>query len=293
MLRVNGELIDPQLIEEAFTRIKTEAEQRLQVSCCERDPEFSEMAEEEVANSILIAQEAEKRYPKIDEDQVKSELRKVLDIYRQHDASWEMLEQQRDSLRQEVSATLRMEQLIASVLGDDSEVSEEEVVAFYEAQRGDYTSPAEARSLHIMKPLENGQAPPELYQSMCDLREEALNGGDFEAIATRETQKSTGEIDLGWIPLDRPTNPFEAVLFSLRVGETSPVLVYEHALHLVQVTERKDAHTQPLEEVREEIESRALAAKKRGALQKLAETLRKDAVIEHVDYSEPEPQTEQ
>jgi len=288
MLRVNGELVNPELIEESFSRIKTEAEQRLQVSCCERDPEFQAQAEEEVADSILIAQEAEKRYPEIPEDEIKPQLKKTIDLYREHGASWEMLEQQRDMLRNEIAATLRMEKLIDSVMGDDNSVNEQEVEEFYQEFLGDYTSPAEASCLHIMKPLSEEVSPPDLYQNMCEVREEALGEIDFEELAKRETEKSTEEVDLGWIPFDRPTNPFEAVLFSLRDGEVSPVLVYEHALHLIKVTGKKEAHTKPLEEIREEIENRALARKKRNALQGLADGLRKDAVIEKVDFSEEE-----
>ena len=86
MLRVNGELIDPNLVEETFSRIKTEAEQRLQISCCERDPEFQEQAEREVADSILIAQEAEKRYPEISEDEITPKLKEMIDLYREHGA---------------------------------------------------------------------------------------------------------------------------------------------------------------------------------------------------------------
>ena len=71
MIRINGELIDPDLLQDAFARIKSEAEARLQVSCCERDPEFMEQAEEEVIDSVLIAQEAETRYPKIPADKIK------------------------------------------------------------------------------------------------------------------------------------------------------------------------------------------------------------------------------
>ena len=77
MLRVNGELIDPNLIEETFSRIKAEAETRLQISCCERDPEFMKEAEEEVVDSIVIAQEAEIRYPKMPEDEVRERLEEI------------------------------------------------------------------------------------------------------------------------------------------------------------------------------------------------------------------------
>ena len=41
-----------------------------------------------------------------------------------------------------------------------------------------------------------------------------------------------------------------------------------------------------MEEIREELEQRTIARKKRKVLQALAEELRKDATIETVDYSE-------
>jgi hypothetical protein len=283
MLRVNGELVDQELVEETFHRVKTAEEQKVQVSCCERDPEFYEQAEQEVADSILIAQEAEKRFPEIPEEEVTPKLKEMIDVYREHGASWDMLEAQRDIMRHEISASLRMDKLIADLLGDDNEVSEEEVRAFYEEHRKDYRTPAEARSLHLMKTLNEDTTADEVFSKLCSVREEVLEGGDFEEIARRETEKSTGELDLGWISLDRPTNPFEATLFSMRDGEVSPVIVYEHAMHLVKVVELKPEQVVPFEEVKEELENRALALKRRNALQALAVELRKDAVIEKID----------
>lgn len=290
MFRVNGELVNPDLVEETFSRIKAEAEQRLQVSCCEKDPEFQEQAEREVADSILIAQEAEQRYPEIPEEEIKRPLKELIDRYREHGASWEMLEQQRDAMRYEISASLRMEKLIDSLLGEDNTVNEEEIESFYREFLDDYRNPPESSCLHLMKPISEEIAPPELYQKMCDLRQEALDGADFEELAKRETEKSTGEVDLGWIDLDRPTNPFEAVLFSLRDGEVSPVMTYEHAFHIIKVTGVKPGQITPLNDVREEIENRALARKKRNALQALADQLRPEATIEKVDYSDMEEQ---
>ncbi len=283
MLRVNGELVDQELVEETFHRVKTAEEQRVQVSCCERDPEFYEQAEQEVADSILIAQEAEKRFEEIPEEEVTPKLKEMIDVYREHGASWDMLDAQRDMMRHEISASLRMDKLIVDLLGDDNVVSEEEVRAFYDENRKEYQTPAEARSLHLMKTLNEETTSDEVFSELCVVREEILEGGDFEEIAKRETEKSTGELDLGWISLDRPTNPFEATLFSMRDGEVSPVIVYEHAMHLVKVVELKPEQVVPFEEVKEELENRALARKRRDALQSLAVELRKDAVIEKID----------
>jgi len=285
MLRVNGELVDQELVEETFHRVKTAEEQKLQVSCCERDPEFYEQAEQEVADSILIAQEAEKRFEEIPEEEIKPKLKEMIDAYREHGASWDMLESQRDMMRHEIAASLRMDKLIGDLLGDDNGVSDEEVEEFYQEYKNEYRTPAEARSLHLMKTLNENTTAEEVFAKMCAVREEALEGADFEELAKRETEKSTGELDLGWISLDRPTNPFEATLFSMRAGEVSPVIIYEHAMHLVRVTERKEEKVVPLEEVREELENRALARKRREALQKLAQELRETATIEKIDMS--------
>lgn len=280
MLTVNGEPVSSDLLEETFSRIKTAAEQRLQVSCCERDPEFREEAEREVTHSILISQEADRRFPKIPETEIREQLRKTIERYREHGASWEMLEKQRDSFREEITATLRLEKLIADVLNGDDTVSEAEAEEFYQAHAAEYTSAPEVRALHLMKNLENGKAPPGVFEHLCQLRNELLDGADFLEIAARETEKSTGEVDLHWLPLERPSSPFESVLFSLQVGEISPVLSYEHALHLLQVTERKEERTTPLAEILPEIRTRALNAKKRLALENLAQDLRQSAVIE-------------
>ena len=274
MLRVNGELVDQELVEETFHRVKTAEEQKVQVSCCERDPQFYEQAEQEVADSILIAQE-----------EVKPKLKEMIDVYREHGASWDMLEAQRDMMRHEIAASLRMDKLIQDLLGDDNKVSDEEVAEFYEEHNKEYRTPAEARSLHLMKTLNEDATADEVFSKLCAVREEALEGADFEELAKRETEKSTGELDLGWITLDRPTNPFEATLFSMREGEISPVIVYEHAMHLVKVMEKKDEQIVPLEEAREELENRALARKRRDALQALAVELRETATIEKIDIS--------
>ncbi len=291
MLRVNGELVSPDLIEESFSRIKAAAEQRLQTSCCEMDPEFRAEAEQEVTDSILIAQEAEKLYPTIPEEELKVELKRMIDLYREHGASWEMLEQQRDHLRNEISATLRMEKLIDKVIGGDDVVTNEQAEQYYHEHQDDYTSPAESSCLHLVKSLREEASlieQEETYQKMVKLREQALDGADFEELAHRETEKPHDEIDLGWFSMEQVTNPFETVLFSLREGEISPVIIYQNAFHLIKVTGCKAPYTQPLDEIREEIEKRALSERKRAALQVLANELRQDAKIERVESPEGE-----
>jgi hypothetical protein len=290
MIRVNGELLDPSLVEATFSRIKGEAEARLQISCCERDDEFMTEAEVEVIDSILIAQEAERRHPEMPEDEVRTRLKETIELYRSHGASWDMLEAQRAQLREECAANLRMETLMEEVLENVPPLTEEDVRSYYTEHQKDYRSQAEVRCLHLMKRLEpdEGSAPPphELLDQLNTLRGELLDGADFAEIAARETDKQDKEIDLDWIPLDRPTNPFESILFSMREGEISPVLSYEHAFHLIKVTGVKPAVAPAFEELEEELRTRAESHRRRTALMALATSLKEQATIEQVDFSE-------
>lgn len=284
MIRVNGELINPNLLEEAFTRIKSEAELRTQVSCCERDDEFSKAAEDEVIDSILIAQEAEKNHQDLDEKEVTKRLEDLIKLYREHGASWEMLEAERDNLRDEVMANLRMERFMGEHIPEVPAPDDVELANYYESRSKEYRSLPEARCLHLIKMIDDHENQKELLEEMVAIRERLLAGEDFETLAKVETEKSSKEVDLGWIPLDRPTNPFETILFSLQVDEISPVLSYEHALHLVKVIDRKGGEAPPLEQVADELRNRYIVEKRQVALRSLAVKLRASATIEKVDF---------
>ena len=293
MLRVNGELIDPNLLEDAFARIKSEAEARLQVSCCERDPEFMEQAEEEVIDSVLIAQEAEAQFPTLPDDEVKARLENTLKEYRKHGASWEMLEAQRDSLQDECEANLRMEKFLDSVLAGKTGVSDEDVQSYYKENEREFRTVAEVRVLHFMKSLEKHEDPVLLLEEMGQLRESLVDGADFEKIAKAETEKESGEIDLGWITFDRPSNPIESIMFTMRLAEVSPVIAYEHSYHILKIAEMKPSVVRPFEEVREDIVHRVEFEKRRSALRDFAASLREGATVEKVDFSGEETEGEE
>ena len=285
MLRVNGELIDPNLLEDAFARIKSEAEARLQVSCCERDPEFMEQAEEEVIDSVLIAQEAEAQFPTLPDDEVKARLENTLKEYRKHGASWEMLEAQRDSLQDECEANLRMEKFLDGVLAGKTDVSDEDVQSYYKENEREFRTVAEVRVLHFMKSLEKHEDPVLLLEEMGQLRESLVDGADFEKIAKAETEKESGEIDLGWITFDRPSNPIESIMFTMRLAEVSPVIAYEHSYHILKIAEMKPSVVRPFEEVCEAFVHRVEFEKRRSALRDFAASLREGATVEKVDFS--------
>lgn len=277
-LTVNGEPVDPALVEEAFLRLKSGAEARSEVSCCERDDEFRAAAVEEVIDGILLAQEAERTTPAPAEGEVREALEATLREWRQHGASWEMLESCRGSLREETVARLRMEKFTAGLWQNLPGLTELELREWHAEHAEEFRFPAEVRAWHLVR-FAAADDPWPAYREMLELRNLALEGADFAALARDHSQKPGGEHDLGWITQQRALHPFEAVLFSLRAGETSPVIVHEQAFHLVQAAEVRPSRVQPFEEVADEVRSRAAALQRREALARLAARLRESAEI--------------
>jgi hypothetical protein len=278
MLRINGEIADPGLIEEAFARIKAEAELLSEVSCCERDEEFRARAEEETTEGILLAQEAERRVPMPSTEEIRAAFENTLRQWREHGASWDLLDAERESLRAETVSRLRMERFTEELWKELPEIREAELREWYDANRGRFRTTAAARPLHLVRFPEGD--PWDDYEAMLKLRTRALAGEDFATLAKEQTQKRGGEIDLGWIEQQRVFNPFEAMLFSLRAGEVSPVFFYEQALHLVKVEEARASTVQPFEEVEGSVRVEVEREQRLGVLRDLATKLREGAVIE-------------
>lgn len=279
MLRINGEPVDPALIDDAFARLKAEAELASQVSCCERDEEFRARAEEEVIDGVLLSQEAERRIPPPSPSETRAVFEETLLAWREHGASWDLIEAKTAELKEEAVAALRMKRFTEEVCRDAAPASDAELREYYENNAARFRTPPRARVIHLVRFLSPADPLPE-YEAMLDWRRRALEGEDFAGLAKAHTAKRSGEIELGWVEQERLLNPFEAMLFSLREMEISPVFYYEQALHLVQIQELQAASAPPFEEVAEGLRHELEAARRQHALKALATGLREHAVIE-------------
>lgn len=278
VINVNGESVDPSLVDEAFMRIKTEAEARSESSCCERDDEFRQRALDEVIDGILLSQEAEKRIPVPDKEEVRQHFEDTLREWREHGASWDLLEAQRDQLRAELVAKLRMDRFVESIWSELPELTEADLQAWHRDHPETFRRPARAKVLHIVR-FPNEADPAAEYRLLNDLRRTVLGGADFAELAREHTRKPDGDIELGWIEHERMLNPFETMLFSLGEKEVSPVFYYEQALHLVWPEQVEPEHVAAFDEVADQVRELAHGEQRRKALKELANQLRETARI--------------
>ncbi|MCD6306667.1 MAG: SurA N-terminal domain-containing protein [Deltaproteobacteria bacterium] len=141
---------------------------------------------------------------------------------------------------------------------DGISISEEEIQSFYEYNHAAYEQPAQVKARHILFELD--EDAPEKTEQAVRMKAEAVlekvkKGEDFAKLAKEYSgcpSKERGG-DLGYFEKGQMAPAFEEAAFSLKKGEVSELVRTPFGYHIIQVEDIKEAGTQPLEEVRNDI----------------------------------------
>jgi len=141
---------------------------------------------------------------------------------------------------------------------DDVRITEKEIQSFYEYNHAAYSRPSQVKARHILFEL-GPDASKETEEKVRKAAEEVLakvrKGEEFAKLAAAHSScpsKSKGG-DLGYLAKGQMTPAFEEVAFKLKKGEISDLVRTPFGYHIIQVEDIKEARTQSLEEVRDEI----------------------------------------
>ena len=241
-LIINGQTIDPAVIDQEFSSIKSYYERTSQVSCCERDPEFLEFAKENITARVLLNQEAEKRGALPSDEEVQAAVERLKEEHggeEQFYMNAGITKEQEDLVRKDVQASLRVDKFLEKELGAEIAPSEEELRAFYEANIKEFMTEEEVSASHLFKSLSQAESREALYEEMREFRRRALNGEDFEALAKANTDKEEKDVELGYFKRGELMDEFEVIAFSLDVGDITPVFSSHWGFHLAKITGRK------------------------------------------------------
>ena len=185
-----------------------------------------------------------------------------------------------ETFRAYLREQIRQEKWQASLIQGVT-VSDEEVLAYYEANRGLYATEERilARQI-VLADREEAEA----------VRLELLAGADAGEIAReRSLERADRDGALGAgagetepRPVGRPALPTAAAsaAFSLREGGITEVVQAAGDFHVIVVEEYLEPTPRPFEEVAERVREDALAAKQAGALDEEIARLKREAVIE-------------
>src|SRR5262245_50327616 len=129
-LIINGKSIDDGVLDAEFAQIKSYHERMNNVSCCERDPEFRQTARENVVGRVLLAEEAIRVVPPVDEDKVEAELAKLKEQHggeSQFYANLGIAPDQVTLVKQDLDVSLRVNKLLDRLVADDNAPTESEL----------------------------------------------------------------------------------------------------------------------------------------------------------------------
>lgn len=159
-------------------------------------------------------------------------------------------------------------------------VSAADVEAEYTKNISRYQTPERVKAAHILVPLAEKATPEEVKKaedSMAAIRKELADGKPFAQVADAHNGPNAAGPggELGWIERGMTVQPFEEAAFALEPGKLSETVRTPFGLHVILVSEKKAAGTQPLGEAEAGI--RAELARQRG-VEKLNDAL--DALVE-------------
>jgi len=150
----------------------------------------------------------------------------------------------RDLYRPQLEAQILASRLVRRELDVDPEVTDEEIEAYYNENQDQFPErPETVRLSHIFVSLLQDSADyVRAKEKAEEIRARVLAGEDFAKLArelSADPSASRGG-DIGFFKRGQLDPRFERVVFSLKPGETGPVVQTRHGFHVVQLLELKD-----------------------------------------------------
>ncbi len=144
-------------------------------------------------------------------------------------------------------------------------VTEDEIRASYDANLANYSHGDQRRASHILLRLEpqaDEARRTEVRTSAESILARLQAGEAFEPLAQTLSEDPISAArggDLDFFERERMVPEFAAAVFDTAVGELAPVIETQFGFHIIKVTDSRSAGTRPLEQVRDEIETRLKA----------------------------------
>ena len=282
-LTINSESIPEELLQEEFQAIKSHYENMGAMSCCERDPEFREYARENVVARVLLNQAAEQEFPDIVEVEISAALERVV---QEHGGAETLCSKLGISslddpmLRQDLVSGLRMDKMFARVWGEQEEISDAALQEYRMNHQDDYLTDERVRAIAIFKKVEKVEERDGIYNHLRNLRRQAIQGADFEAMAQEHTDKEDKVTDLGWFKRGDFMDEFDLIFFSLELNDITPVFASHWGFHLAKIVGREPAVPRRFEEIRETLAERFLQEQRQAKTKAFIAELKAKAVIE-------------
>ncbi len=174
------------------------------------------------------------------------------------------------------------------VPGGVQQPTQQEVEAYYNAHKSEYTVPEQAKARHILiklAPNADAQATAAAQAKANDVLKQVQNNGNWADLAKKYSDdpgsKDTGG-ELGFAKRGQMVPEFDNAIFSQKIGDAK-LVKSQYGFHIVQVEERQAAHTQTLAEVMPTIQATLFREKSTAVQDNFAKALTSEAIKNGLD----------
>lgn len=279
MLRMNKSSVEASMTDESMW------EQEIEDGVTYRD-KFKELMIDQMVNTALIAQAAEKDGLKPSDKEVESsynELRTTINSDEDLKKSAEELGVTDEFLKSQAKTNLLI-QAYQNKFNEETKVSESEMEKYYEENKDSYkVDEVEASHILIKTTDDDGNAMSDAEKKKAKAKAEKIlkevkNGGDFAELAKKYSEdpgSAENGGSLGTFGKGQMVEPFEEAAFSMEPGEISDLVETDYGYHIIKVTDKIN-ETTSYEEAKDGIKTQLL----NNMYGEKIEELQKDAKIE-------------
>jgi hypothetical protein len=281
---INGEHIGDQVIEDEFESIKDHYESIGESICCDRDEEIRNLSHENVINRTLLEQKSISKYGEAEEAAVEKRFEEVI---AEHGGEQNFYDNtgfnpgDASVIKRKLKSRLMIDRLLEDELGKEASPTDEDLNKFYQENIENYMSEEQVRVSQIFVEPASQDAAKEAFIALRAVRQELLQGKDFDEAAREHSSDGDREVDLGFMKQGETMPEVEAITFSMNIGEISPIVATHYGFHLFKVTGHKEPEPVPLEEI-EGLSERYLAEQKAKAIDDYIKQLKENGSVEEV-----------
>lgn len=243
--KIDNNIILKSELEQAYLQYVSSAQTRVgsQVKC--------QILESLVINKLMVAK-AEIDSVVVSDEEVTSNLNNRMNVFISRIGSEEKIEEYYGKTIEQFKAELRdqvKEQLVVqkmqSTITKDIKVTPSEVKKFFNSIPADslpYFSTEVSLAQIVKVPSVNKAQKEAVRQRLLNIREEIMNGANFEEMARKHSEEpgaATSGGNLGFQSRGNLVPPYEAAALRLKPGEISQPVETEFGFHLIQMIERR------------------------------------------------------
>jgi parvulin-like peptidyl-prolyl isomerase len=195
-----------------------------------------------------------------------------------------------DSVRLAFFEQVAAREMIRKQGEDESEVTHDELLAYYQEHEDEFQVKARARWEHLMVKYSEYPSKRAAYKALADLGNSVLRGAPFDVVARQGSQGPRAEQGglYDWTTRGSlASKVLDDAIFSLPVGHMSDILADDHGFHIVRVVERQDAGRVPFRDAQAGIRDKIQEARRDEKVKSYLERLKRETYVwNHFDSEE-------